>query len=123
MTIVLLFAIALLLTSVAGSVALWNLSGETRVGLFGALFAIVAAHQGFVLGSEWGAPLEMNSATFGAFAGLAAGVLSLFVVVAVWRTLGERDRVETLHWDSMETVRVLNELTDDDRAPYGAKVA
>jgi hypothetical protein len=44
-------------------------------------------------------------------------------VVALWRTLAERDRVEKLHWDSMETVRVINELNEGNSISLDAKIA
>jgi hypothetical protein len=43
-------------------------------------------------------------------------------VVAIWRTLGERDRVEKLHWDSMETVRIINELNESGSTSLDAKL-
>jgi len=118
-----LLSIALLLASLAGCAVLWTRSGETRVGLFGALFLLIAIHQAIAPWTDWNAPLSWNVSSFGGLAGLAAGVLGVLVVVALWRTLAERDRAEKIHWDSMETVRIINELSEGDSISLDAKLA
>ncbi len=123
MSTLMLLSISLLLSAVAGSIALWIRSGEIRVGLFGALFFLVAVHQGLSAWTEWDTPLLLNGTAVGAFASLAVGALSIFAIVALWRTLTERDRVERLHWDSMEAVRMMNELAAADRVSFDEKVA
>ena len=50
-----LLSIALLLTALAGCAALWSRSGETRVGLFGALFLLIAIHQAVAPWADWSA--------------------------------------------------------------------
>jgi GAF domain-containing protein len=117
-----LLSIALLLAALVGCALLWTRSGETRVGLFGALFLLIAIHQAVAAWTGWNQPLAWNASSFGVLAGLAAGALGVFAVVALWRTLAERDRVEKLHWDSMETVRVINELDAGDSISLDAKI-
>jgi hypothetical protein len=118
-----LLSIALLLSALAGCAVLWSRSGETRVGLFGALFLLVAIHQAVAPWTNWKDPLAWNISSLGGLIGLAVAVLGVFAVVALWRTLGERDRAEKLHWDSMETVRVINELNESDSIPLDARIA
>ena len=118
-----LLSIALLLAALAGCAVLWNRSGETRVGLFGGLFLLIAIHQAIAPWTEWNDPLAWNLSSFGGLAGLAVGALSVIAVVALWRTLAERDRAEKLHWDSMETVRVINELNESHSISFDAKIA
>jgi hypothetical protein len=123
MSALLLLSIALLLVALAGCAVLWNRSGETRVGLFGALFLLIAIHQAVASWTGWNDPLTWNISSLGGLAGLAVGTLGVFAVVALWRTLAERDRAEKLHWDSMETVRVINELSGSDSISLDAKIA
>jgi len=118
-----LLSIALPLAALAGCIALWNRSGETRVGLFGALFLLIAIQQGAWAWTDWDDPLAWSVASFGRLAGLAVGALGIFAVVAFWRTLAERDGAEKLHWDSMETVRVIDELNESDSMSLDAKIA
>ena len=118
-----LLSIALLLAALAGCAVLWSRSGETRVGLFGALFLLIAIHQAVAPWTDWKDPLAWNISSLGGLVGLAVGVLGVFAVVALWRTLAERDRAEKLHWDSMETVRVINELSEGDSISPDAKIA
>ncbi len=118
-----LLSLALLLVALGGCAVLWSRSGETRAGLFGALFLLVAIHQAIAPWTEWNAPLAWNLSSFVGLAGVAAGVIAVLVVVALWRTLEERDRAEKLHWDSMETVRILNELGERESIPLDAKLA
>jgi GAF domain-containing protein len=118
-----LLSIALLIAALAGCAALWTRSGETRVGLFGALFLLIAIHQAVAAWTNGNDPLGWNVSSFGELAGLAAGVLGVLAVVALWRTLAERDQAEKLHWDSMETVRAINELDGGDSISPDAKIA
>jgi len=116
-----LLSIALLLAAIAGCVVLWNRSGETRVGRFGALFVLVAIYQGLTAWTNWSTPLGWNLATLGCLVGLAVGALGVLTLVAYAHTLDERDRVEKLHWDSMETVRIIDELNESDAMSLDAK--
>ncbi len=118
-----LLSIALLLAALAGCAVLWNRSGETRVGLFGVLFLMIAIHQAVAPWMEWNDPFAWNVSSFGRLAGLAVGVFCVIAVVALWRTLAERDRAEKLHWDSMETVRAINELNASDSISLDDKIA
>jgi hypothetical protein len=116
-----LLSIALLLASLAGCAVLWTRSGETRVGLFGVLFLLIAIHQAVAPWTFWSELFVWDVSSIGSLAGLAVGVLGIFTVIALWRTLAERDRAERLHWDSMETVRVINELNERDSIPLDTK--
>ncbi|MBW2540711.1 MAG: GAF domain-containing protein [Deltaproteobacteria bacterium] len=123
MIALLLLSIALLLAVLAGYAVLWHRSGETRVGLFGALFLLIAIHQGATAWTNWSQPLGWNGASLERLLGLAVAALGAFSVVALWRTLAERDRAERLHWDSMETVRIIDELNENDSMPLDVKIA
>jgi GAF domain-containing protein len=118
-----LLSIALLVAAMTGCAVLWSRSGETRVGLFGALFLLTAIHLAIAPWTDWNAPLGWNISSLGGLVGLAVGALGVLVVVAIWRTLGERDRIEKLHWDSMETVRIINELAESGSISLDAKLA
>ena len=123
MNALLLLSMALILIALVSAFALWNRTGETRAGLFGALFCLIAIHEAVGIKNQWGAPFLLDSSALGALAILAAGVLSILVVVALRSTLSERDRVETLHWDSMETIRVINELASDEDISLDDRIA
>ncbi len=110
-TIVLLLGLAALLAGIAGSLVLLVRTGETRVALLTALFALLGARQGAVLTAAWGRPFTLDATGLGELAVLAACVLGLFLLVGVWRTLAERDRVELMHWNGMEVVRLLADLS------------
>jgi hypothetical protein len=118
-----LLSIALLLAALAGCAVLWTRSGEIRVGLFGALFLLIAIHLAVAPWTNWNDPLGWNLSSSGGLIGLAVGALGVFAVVALWRTLAERDRAEKLHWDSMETLRVINELSEDGSTSLDDKIA
>jgi len=123
MSALLLLSIVLFLAALAGYAVLWNRSGETRVGLFGALFLLIAIHQAVTAWTNWNDPLGWNAASLERLLGLAVGALGVLTVVALWRTLAERDRAEKLHWDSMETVRIIDELNENDSMPCDTKIA
>jgi len=118
-----LLSLAILLAALAGCAVLWIRSGETRVGLFAALFLLVAIHQSIAPWTEGAAPFAWNLSTFVGLAGVAVGVIAVLAVVALWRTLGERERAEKLHWDSMETVRILDEVSEHASISFDAKLA
>jgi hypothetical protein len=85
-------------------------TGETRVGLLTLCYILLAAHQGVALWHSWDAPLGFDAAGGAEIAMLVASGVGLLILVAMWQTLAERDLAESLHWDSMEAVRVLGEL-------------
>ncbi len=118
-----MLSIALLLAALVGCVALWNRSGETRVGIFGALFLLIAIQSTVALWTGWNQAFAWNLSALQGLAGIAAGTLAVFGTTALWRTLSERDRAEKLHWDSMEIVRVINELSADGSTPRDTKIA
>jgi hypothetical protein len=123
MSTVLILSIALLLVALAASVTLWMRSGEALPGLCAALFCLIAAAQGGMLWSQWDAPFVLNAWAVAGGASLATGAICILVVFSLWRTLAERDGIETLHWNSMEAVRMLNELAADDEADFEEKVS
>jgi hypothetical protein len=106
----LLVTLASLLGALVASLVLLARSSEMRVGLLAAALALLAVHPAFSLWRDPERPVGFDPATGADVAFLLAGLLSLFVVAALWRTLGERDRIETLHWDAMEGLRALGEL-------------
>ena len=91
MNALLLLSMALLLAALAGSLALWIRTGETRAGLFGALFFLIAIHETVGIRNQWGTPFALDSSALGELAILAAGVLGILVVVALRRTVAERE--------------------------------
>jgi hypothetical protein len=68
--------------------------------------------QAIALGLGWGTPGGPLSVV-GASSALIASALGLALIVAISRTLVERDRIEALHWDSMEAVRILGDIAQD----------
>jgi len=123
MSALLLLSISLLLAAVAGCTVLWSRSGETRVGRFGALFLLIAIHQAVTAWMSWNIPLGWNLASLGCLIGLAVGAVGVLTVIAYAHTLDERDRAEKLHWDSMETVRIIDELNESDTMSFETKIA
>ncbi len=104
MSAVLLTSVALALVAVSWSAVLALRSGEIRIGLLTALFAMMAIGQALALRAEWGNPLIFDSGGAAAVAGLLACALGLLVLGVTADIGAERDRVEALHWDSMEAV-------------------
>jgi hypothetical protein len=117
MSTVLIISIALLLTALLRSVALWIRSRETLVGLCGALFGVIAIHQSVALWNHWGAPFGLNAWALGGLAGVAASVISIFAVISLRRALEERDDIEALHWENMGSARTFDELTPKPSLP------
>jgi len=109
----------------AFSASLWLLfrSGETRVGIVSAMLALLVVHPALGLWQEPARALAFDVATAADAGFLLASLLCLFVVAALWRTLGERDRIESLHWDAMEGVRALGALGDSPSADFDAHLA
>ena len=105
-----MISIGILFVGIAGSLALMLRSGETRVGLLTLCFSLLATHQGIALWQSWDAPLGFDAAGGAEVSMLVVCGVGLLVLAALWRTLAERDQAESLHWDSMEAVRVLGEL-------------
>lgn len=122
MSAVLLISLVLALVAVGWSVLLLARSGEVRFGLLTALFALIAVGQTVALHSQWGNPLASDLPTAAAIAGLLACALGLFVLGAVADIGAERDRMEALHWDSMEAVRALGELAVEAKCDLDGKL-
>ena len=122
MSAVLLVSLVLALVAVGWSVLLLARSGEVRFGLLTILFAMIAVGQTVALRSQWGNPLAADLPTAAAIAGLLACALGLMVLGAVADIGAERDRIEALHWDSMEAVRALGQLTVETRCDLDGKL-
>ncbi len=105
-------SIALLATGAVYAVVLLARSGETRSALFAGGLALLALSGALALSAPWAPAQEPLLRLAGAIAGLAGSALLALGVVGLARTLRERDRAEALHWDGMETVRALCELSD-----------
>lgn len=103
-------SIALLLVATAAALVVLRRSGDPRPSLLAGVFALLAAATGAALWSLEARPLGFDAQSVAAGLVLAASLLAPFTVLAVARTLHERDRSETLHWSSMETVRSLSGL-------------
>jgi len=108
----LLISMGILAIGVAGSLALLLRTGEARVAFLTLLFSLLGVRQGIELWSSWTTPPALGFDMTGVAetcvtAAAAAGVIAL---AALWRSLFERDRAESLHWNSMEAVRILGEL-------------
>ena len=103
-------SIGVLFIGIAASLVLMLRFGETRVGFSTLCFALLAARQGIALWLSWDVPLVLDAAGAAEISVLAASIIGLLILAALWRTLSERDRAESLHWDSMEAVRALGEL-------------
>ena len=113
--------IALLVGLIASLVLLLR-SGEMRAGLLSAVLALLVVHLALTLWQEPARPIDFDLATAADGAYLLSGLLCLLVVAALWRTLGERDRIESLHWDAMEGVRELGELGGSRSADFDANL-
>jgi len=105
---------------IAASIA-WSRRGGALAGLVGA-FALGALRQALVLWSgPPTAPSPLDQAAEAAFLGLA--LCGLAALRAQDRTTRERDRIEDLHWESMETVRRLTEVPPAEDDDLEARVA
>jgi hypothetical protein len=89
-------SIVIVFVGIVCSLALTVRSGESRAGLLTLCFALP--------------PLGFDAASGAEVSMVVACGVGLLILAALWRTLAERDRAESLHWDSMEAVRVLGEL-------------
>jgi GAF domain-containing protein len=111
MHVLLAISLAALLAATLGSLALLRRRGDPRAALLTALFALWATTEGLVLWSIGPRPLRFDLPTLAALLATAASLVCPFLVRALDRTLRERDRSESLHWNSMETVRALADLS------------
>jgi hypothetical protein len=87
-------------------------TGEARIGFFALWNALLAARQGVVLFALWNAPapLTLDAGGLGELAIAACAAAGLVALFAQQRSIFERDRAESLHWNSMEAVRILGEV-------------
>ena len=122
MSAVLVPSIAILLAAIPGSLTLLFRTGESRVAVLTALLAVLAGQQGVLLWTQGGEPLALDLPSAAGAAGLAASLLGLLLLIALWRTLGDLERAENLHWDSMEAVRALTELASQRHVAFEEKL-
>jgi hypothetical protein len=101
--------LAVIWIGLASSLHAW-LRGGAAAGGFAALFALAALQQGTQLFSDETWPLPSDPASVGSLALFGACLAGLVALRALRRATRERDRVEDLHWDSMELVRGVHEL-------------
>jgi len=110
-----LVSLAVLLVATAWSLLLLVRSGEPRVALLTTLFLVLGVAEIVALEAQWGEPLAASAETAGAAAVLLASVLGLLALGALADMAVERDQVEALHWDSMQAIRALAEISGDDK--------
>lgn len=120
MSVLPLATVVVLLAGLIASLVLLSRSGEFRAGFLSAVFALLVVPPALALWQEPARPLGLDAATGADVAYLLSSLFCLFVVAALWRTLGERDRIESLHWDAMEGVRALGELGGSRSADFDA---
>jgi Histidine kinase-, DNA gyrase B-, and HSP90-like ATPase/GAF domain len=118
-----LVTVVALLAGLVAAVVLLLRTGEIRAGVLAAVLALLVVHPALTLWQEPARPLGLDAATTADGAYLLASLLCLFVVVALWRTLSERDRIESLHWDAMEGVRALGDLGGSRSADFDASLS
>jgi hypothetical protein len=118
-----LATIVALLAGLVTSLVLLIRSGEFRAGLLGAVFALLLVPPALALWQDPTRPLDLDLTTGADVAYLLSSLFCLFVVAALWRTLSERDRIESLHWDAMEGVRALGELGGSRAADFDELLA
>ena len=107
----LLISLTIVTAAFFGSLIVLGRSGESRVALLTGVLGLLGAQQALALWRSSHTPLGLDLTTGIAAAGLAASLFGFFAVIAVGRILRELDNAETLHWESMEGIRGLNELT------------
>jgi len=121
LTAIVAITLGLCLLGLAYSVWLAARLSTAATGL-ALLFGFAAARQVFVL-YEGSLPAWEPSATaFAELAVMGIALGGLAALRALRRTTRERDRVEDLHWDSMEAVRVMSEVAARPGADLGQKV-
>ncbi len=123
MSVLQLVTVVALLAGLVAALVLLLRTGEMRAGVLAAVLALLVVHPALTLWQEPARPLGLDAATAADGAYLLASLLCLFVVVALWRTLSERDRIESLHWDAMEGVRALGELGGSRSADFDASLS
>ena len=113
MSAVSLLSIGVPIAAMIGSLVLLIRTGDIRVGLLSSLFGFLAIQQGLLAWTRGFDPLGFDVASGVVVAGLLVGVLGALALIAMWRTLDELDRAESLHWNAMEGVRALNTIADE----------
>jgi len=107
----LLISLTVVTAAFFGSLIVLGRSGEGRVALLTGVLGLLGVQQAFTLWRSSHASLGLDLTTGSAVAGLGMGLLGFFAVIAIGRILREFDRAEALHWESMEGVRGLTELS------------
>ncbi len=98
------------LASVA-SLLLLRGADEPRAGLAAAVFACLAAAAAAGLWTLGARPLGFDAAGLALLLATLGSAGAPLLVMALARTARERNRIESLHWHSMETVRALSNLS------------
>jgi hypothetical protein len=106
----------------AVSLAIW-IRGRGPAGGLAALFALGALRSAAMLLADGAWPLPADAGVLGEIALGAAALAGLVALRSLWRTTRELDRAEDLHWDSMEAVRLLSELSVHPGASFDEKLA
>ncbi len=122
MHVVLAISIAVLLIAALAALVLLRRAGDPRAALFAAAFGLLAGSGILALWSLGRRPLGFDLPTLALLLVLAGSGLCPFLVRVLWRTLRERDRSESLHWSSMETVRALADLSALSSLELGARI-
>ena len=86
------------------------------------LFALGLARQiGLIFGGA-GGPFAFDARTGAEFAFLGMTIAGFVALHAIQSTTRERDRAEDLHWDSMETVRMMTELASGPGSDFQTRL-
>ncbi len=123
MSVLPLVTIVVLVAAFGASLVLLVRSGELRAGILAVVLALLSVRPALDLWQRPARELGFDLTTAADLSFLLSSLLFVFVVAALWRTLGERDRIEALHWDAMEGVRALGELGDTPGADFDAQLA
>jgi hypothetical protein len=118
-----LVTIVVLVAAFGASLVLLARSGELRAGILAVVLALLSVRPALDLWQQPARELGFDLTTAADLTFLLSSLLFVFVVAALWRTLGERDRIEALHWDAMEGVRALGELGEAQGADFDAQLA
>lgn len=118
-----LISISLLVAGSAYALALLARSGETRIALVAGALALLALSGALARLAEWSPAQAQLLSLAGGIAGVAGSALAALGALAFARTLRERDRAEALHWDGMEAVRALGEVSDRSGPELQEKLA
>jgi len=107
---VLLISLGFLLAGIVAALVLLVRSGELRAAVLALCLGLLAVRQGIAAWQDGDERLGWDAGSVAELALLFASAAACAAVLGLWRSLAERDRAESHHWDSMEAVRLLSEL-------------